>query len=240
MNVVWKVSTKVYISGPITGIPDGNKEAFEVAERVLREKGYAVFNPRRHVPQGLDWATAMRSAIKLLLECDAIYLLSDWSHSKGAQVEYGLAKTLGMTIIFPGTEIRGRCCSAPLVQRSQEYPDVRPLCAVAVGAYMKTWFSFNGYQGAFDIHTTEAEAKKAAKDALDGCRPAYPDDGWSDDVTENIYYGRIVGRVIETMHKEVPVGVTVDDDGIGSDGVDYSDIPSGVDCLVDYELFSFR
>lgn len=38
----------------------------------------------------------MRNAIRLLLECDAVALLPDWQHSRGASIEYQLATDLAM------------------------------------------------------------------------------------------------------------------------------------------------
>lgn len=96
---------KVYISGPISGIPGGNREAFLAAELVLQASGYDVVNPQKLVPRMLgeeneeDWAGCMRLAIRLLLDCDQIYLLDGWFRSRGAQVEHGVAVALGMHIV---------------------------------------------------------------------------------------------------------------------------------------------
>jgi hypothetical protein len=46
-----------------------------------------------------QWADYMADDIKALFECDAIYMLSDWGQSKGARVEYAIAKELGLIVI---------------------------------------------------------------------------------------------------------------------------------------------
>lgn len=41
----------------------------------------------------------MKFCIENLMNCDAIYLLYDWRMSKGAVLEYAIAKELGLKII---------------------------------------------------------------------------------------------------------------------------------------------
>jgi hypothetical protein len=38
--------------------------------------------------------------IIMLMDCDAVYLLSDWCDSKGAMLEKNIAETLGMEMIY--------------------------------------------------------------------------------------------------------------------------------------------
>jgi len=40
--------------------------------------------------------------ISALLECEAIYMVKDWGQSKGARLEYAIAKELGLYILFDG------------------------------------------------------------------------------------------------------------------------------------------
>ena len=37
--------------------------------------------------------------LRLLFDCEAIYLIDNWQMSKGARIEYYIAKELGMSII---------------------------------------------------------------------------------------------------------------------------------------------
>ena len=37
--------------------------------------------------------------LRLLFDCEAIYLIDNWQMSKGARIEYYIAKKLGMSII---------------------------------------------------------------------------------------------------------------------------------------------
>lgn len=92
---------KIYISGPISGLPfDQVKQNFNEAEIRLQEQGYEVVNPLNN---GLHpesaWREHLRADIRSLMGCDAIYLLKGYQDSKGAMIEYDLARILGYDII---------------------------------------------------------------------------------------------------------------------------------------------
>lgn len=95
---------KVYISGPITGKPNLNREAFKKAEAQLLEKGYTVINPLRRVKVSdkKTWEDYMKTDICLLTKCNAIYLLKDFEYSRGARLEYKIAMELKYTIMGEG------------------------------------------------------------------------------------------------------------------------------------------
>lgn len=92
---------KVYISGPISGLPyEKVEKAFNEAEIRLKEQGYEVVNPLNNgLPTNATWNEHMRADLKLLLDCDAIYLLKGYQNSKGAMIEYDLASILHFDII---------------------------------------------------------------------------------------------------------------------------------------------
>lgn len=92
---------KVYISGPITGLPyEEVEKAFNEAETRLQEQGYEVVNPLNNgLPRESTWKDHMRADLKLLLDCDAIYMLDGWTNSKGAEIEFNLAFDLRINII---------------------------------------------------------------------------------------------------------------------------------------------
>jgi hypothetical protein len=92
---------KIYISGPMTGIPDYNFPAFNAAEKALL--GYGVNPAKNGLPLGLPWATYLRADLKVLLECDAVLQLPGWMDSHGARLECFVADALGMPS-FTSTE----------------------------------------------------------------------------------------------------------------------------------------
>ena len=91
---------KIYISGKITN--NANYKAdFEAAESALKIAGFQPVNPaEEYLPDGATWADYMRQDIKLLCDCDAIYMLRGWRESAGAKIEHKLARYLGIEIIY--------------------------------------------------------------------------------------------------------------------------------------------
>lgn len=95
---------RIYIAGPMTGLPDFNFPAFNFEAALLRNQGLHVENPAEHgTVDGAEWADYLRYDIGRLATCGAIYLLKGWENSKGAQLEVHIARTLGMEVMYaPG------------------------------------------------------------------------------------------------------------------------------------------
>ncbi len=87
---------RVFISGPMSGLPEHNYPAFFAAAEELRSKGYDPINPAEGAPQGWTWGMYIRRSLKLLADADEIYMLPGWSHSRGARLELYVAKELGI------------------------------------------------------------------------------------------------------------------------------------------------
>ena len=89
---------KIYISGPISGYNiDERKAAFGKVQEHLFNKGYEPVNP--FISEGKSYSDYMRADLKLLLDCDAIFLMNGWNHSKGCIAERNEAEICGMKII---------------------------------------------------------------------------------------------------------------------------------------------
>lgn len=87
---------RLYLAGPMTGIPHFNYPAFNAAAAMLRAEGHEVFNPAEVTE------TDRRAALKADLTwiCDhaeGIALLPGWERSSGARAEHALAVALGLT-----------------------------------------------------------------------------------------------------------------------------------------------
>lgn len=114
--------SKVYVAGPMRGIPEFNFPAFHAAADALKAIGCTVFNPaakdnERHgtdISKGNatgDEAIAsaqhgfnLREALGLDLawicaEADAVALLPGWQKSKGATAEKATAEALGLLVV---------------------------------------------------------------------------------------------------------------------------------------------
>ena len=93
-------NTRIYIAGPMTGLPELNFPAFNAEAKRLRSLGFDVVNPAEVNPDhSMPWAECMRRDIAELVTCDAIRLLPGWKSSKGATLEHHIAERLGMAVM---------------------------------------------------------------------------------------------------------------------------------------------
>jgi hypothetical protein len=90
---------KLYIAGPMTGLPEHNFPAFNEMAKALRGKGHEVINPAEldaGETMTHSWDYYLRRDIKKLMDCEGIVLLLGWEKSKGALLEKANAVGLGM------------------------------------------------------------------------------------------------------------------------------------------------
>ena len=96
-----RMNGRVYIAGPMTGLPEHNYPAFHAAAAKLRAQGFEVESPAEPGQvEGWAWADYMRRGLQQMLTCDTIALLPDWHESRGAMIELRLAESLGMRTIL--------------------------------------------------------------------------------------------------------------------------------------------
>lgn len=100
-------SQKIYIAGPMTGIPNYNRDAFNNAAKEWGAMGYVVLNPAI-LPEGLTQADYMDITIAMVRCCDVVFMLKAWRKSEGAVAEHALAVKLGKQII---QQYKGEICS---------------------------------------------------------------------------------------------------------------------------------
>lgn len=98
---------KVYLAGPMRGLPDGNRDAFETASKWLRDYGYQVESPMEH-KDAQGWGSVedpevVRKGMAyglqyVTLEADLVLLLPGWMTSKGARAEVAAAEAVGTPV----------------------------------------------------------------------------------------------------------------------------------------------
>lgn len=86
----------LYVIGPVTGMPDNNREEFVRAVCELTKAGYCANFPHLHVPSDAEWRDAMKISIAQMMQADGVALLDGWRDSKGAVTEYRIARMLDM------------------------------------------------------------------------------------------------------------------------------------------------
>lgn len=120
---------KLYLAGPMRGIPEFNFPAFRAAAAMLRAQGHFVFNPaerdnERHgkdiskdnvngdealavAQHGFNLREALADDMAFICrEADGIALLPGWTQSKGARAERATAEALGLRIFrVSGSEL---------------------------------------------------------------------------------------------------------------------------------------
>lgn len=86
----------IYLSGPMTGLPEYNYPLFHKVAAELRALGHVVYNPAEFPHKGPLDNFPIRKAFAehckfICEEADTIVLLPGWKKSKGATTEAGLA-----------------------------------------------------------------------------------------------------------------------------------------------------
>ncbi|WP_164886794.1 DUF4406 domain-containing protein [Piscinibacter defluvii] len=91
---------RVYISGPMSGMPEHNFPAFNAEAARLRQLGYDVVNPVDVNPDpGTPWKMCLRADLREMLTCDTVALLPGWQISDGAHLELHVAHRVGIAIV---------------------------------------------------------------------------------------------------------------------------------------------
>lgn len=110
---------RIYIAGPMTGLPDFNFPAFNAKAAELRAQSWHVENPADHgVVKGAAWEDYLAYDLTRLGTCGAIYLLPGWDLSKGAVLEHHIAQVLGMEVLYAPNAYKTQS-HIPLSQRMQ-------------------------------------------------------------------------------------------------------------------------
>ena len=100
---------RVYLAGPMRGLPEWNFPAFDAAAERLRAMGLVVYNPadisraQGFSPDQPFGPDQLRKSLQidiwhLLYHCDRLAALPGWQHSEGARIEVALARALGMPV----------------------------------------------------------------------------------------------------------------------------------------------
>lgn len=86
---------RLYLSGPMTGLPKHNYPAFMRWARLLRKANYQVINPAE-LDDGtpLNWIQCLKRDVTKLFTCTGIATMPGWTKSKGANLEVHIGREL--------------------------------------------------------------------------------------------------------------------------------------------------
>ena len=91
---------KVYVVGPVTGMPGLNAEAFEEAQRSIEEAGDRCIIPHDFVPADATHERAMRMSVGFIVRgAEAVAALPGWERSEGASLEVAVARACGIPVM---------------------------------------------------------------------------------------------------------------------------------------------
>lgn len=110
---------RVYIAGPMTGLPDFNRAAFKVEAARLEDAGHVAVDPsttdprhagpclggpvvskRDHAGHLHHYGCWLRASLARMLTCRRVVMLPGWEASNGATLEHAIATASGMTIEY--------------------------------------------------------------------------------------------------------------------------------------------
>ena len=111
---------KIYIAGPMRDNEKAkykhyNFDEFDRIEFMLIAQGHKVVSPAKidrlfegwdkYPPEGFittkeDAARFLQRDLNAIQGCDAIFLMQNWSYSKGVELELAYAHALGLTILY--------------------------------------------------------------------------------------------------------------------------------------------
>lgn len=117
-----RTKKKIYLAGPMTGIPRFNFPKFKTAAYTLRRKGFFVFSPAEHDKKvhgdaewmldeygdtvkaeqnGFNLREALHADLSFICQkADAIAMLPGWEYSRGATAEHATAVALGLEVMY--------------------------------------------------------------------------------------------------------------------------------------------
>jgi Domain of unknown function (DUF4406) len=107
---------KIYLAGPMAGMPEHNFPAFNAKAKELRSLGHEVYNPAEIEPDEYAKIASeekkaefhnggyrnclSKELVWICNSAEGMYLLKGWEHSKGANSEFTTGKAVGVQFFY--------------------------------------------------------------------------------------------------------------------------------------------
>lgn len=89
---------KIYIAGKVNELKD-YKKYFKEAEEKLIKEGHLCMNPAE-LPEGFPYEAYMPICCAMIDQCETVYMLKNWTDSKGAKTELMYARATNKKVIY--------------------------------------------------------------------------------------------------------------------------------------------
>lgn len=90
---------RIYLSGPMHGLPDFNLPSFEVEATRLRQLGFEVVSPHELAAgRSGSWFDLRRNEVKSLCDCDTIAMLPGWQTSNSSRLDSDIGYGVGLLV----------------------------------------------------------------------------------------------------------------------------------------------
>ncbi len=111
---------RIYLAGPMTGMPDWNFPAFRAAEADLERQGHVVVSPvnidaavwgftgGEHLHPVMTRRATLHVCYAALDTCEAIYMLKGWEKNSGSISELAHAQATNMILMYELGALRAR------------------------------------------------------------------------------------------------------------------------------------
>lgn len=92
------IKKTIYLSGPITGLPQNNFKEFALAQESVEALGYKVLNPHDFFQDqdtiDFQHQDFMRVCVAKMMKADLVVTLPGWEKSLGATIEVQIARLM--------------------------------------------------------------------------------------------------------------------------------------------------
>jgi hypothetical protein len=89
----------VYLSGPMSNLPNLNRDAFHQWEHIIKIQHATVLSPA-HADQKKIYSQLIRDGLNMVIHANVTIMLLNWRDSHGANVEWTITTLIGNRVYY--------------------------------------------------------------------------------------------------------------------------------------------